>query len=306
MKLIELTPTEYGEIFNRISMPYGTVDFSLLNAGKVDRVEFLGLQDDKGKIRLGAIFGIEGDKVLCPFSAPFGEISASGTQKIETVAKFIALIMEHCAGRYLRLTFPPDVYGNQTVLKAAAAPMLARYYAFADINYHYDLKNFTEFTSHLDANARNHYNQACRVGFDFECCGLERAYDVIVRNRREKGYPLRMTLGQLIETSKLIAVDSFVMSLDGKDVAAAIVYRLNDRIAQVIYWGHLGEFSRNRPMNLLAYDVFEYYAALNFNIVDIGPSSEQGVADIGLCSFKESLGCQISFKRTFVCDTRRK
>jgi len=44
----------------------------------------------------------------------------------------------------------------------------------------------------------------------------------------------------------------------------------------------------------------EYYNNLNIKIIDVGPSSIFSVPDYGLCDFKESLGCHVSLKKTFI------
>jgi hypothetical protein len=67
----------------------------------------------------------------------------------------------------------------------------------------------------------------------------------------------------------------------------------------VIYWGDINGYSELRPMNYLSYKVFEHYHNSDIRIVDIGPSSEQGVPSYGLCNFKESIGCVTTLKPTF-------
>ena len=47
---------------------------------------------------------------------------------------------------------------------------------------------------------------------------------------------------------------------------------------------------------VLAYRLFEYYSKLDIDIIDIGPSSIDGVPDYGLLEFKESIGCSVCSK----------
>ena len=49
-------------------------------------------------------------------------------------------------------------------------------------------------------------------------------------------------------------------------------------------------------MNVLAYRLFEYYSKRDIDIIDIGPSSIDGVPDYGLLEFKESIGCSVCSK----------
>lgn len=300
MELTELTPSAYADAFGPHAVtPYATVAFNSLNASKVDSLVCAALRDSSGRYRLGIIAGECDGSYHCPFSAPFGEITANGRQKLETVAAFVSLLRERFGSRNLSVTLPPAFYDEVMLPRVAGCLAAAGTMDYADFNYHYPLDGFGDFAARLDANARNHLNRALRAGFEFACCPLPEAYAVIEVNRREKGYPLRMTLGALQDTSAIIPVDSFLLTLGGAPVAAAIVYRLSARIAQVIYWGHLGAYSDRHPMNLLAREVFGYYAAAGFDIVDVGPSSSDGIPDMGLSTFKESLGCHLTFKPHF-------
>ena len=301
MELTELTAAEYASAFSHTATPYATVDFNLLNASKADGLVFAALRDSSGKARLGAIFGQRGDKLFCPFSAPFGEFAyASSRQKLETVAEFVTLLQGRYGKGNIALTLPPPFYDTVMHPRVAGSLGVIGQASHVDFNYHYRLSASDDFASRLDANARNHLNRALRAGFVFGVCDLDEAYAVIESNRREKGYPLRMTKSQLEDTSAIITVDAFSLTLDAQAVAAAIVYRLNSKVAQVIYWGHLGDWSSSHPMNLLARELFAHYYLAGFEIVDIGPSSSDGVPDMGLCAFKESIGCDLTFKPSFI------
>ena len=52
-------------------------------------------------------------------------------------------------------------------------------------------------------------------------------------------------------------------------------------------------------MNYLAYSLFDYYADNGLRILDIGPSTEDGIPNYGLCEFKESIGCSVTMKYSF-------
>lgn len=300
MELVEVSPEAYATAFPITSTPYGSVAFNQLNAGKVESLYFIGLKDGNDRFRAGMILGRKGKELHCPFSAPFGELSCNGRQKLETVSIFFKCLKERFDDFEIHLTLPPSIYCPGVQPKASAILANVGHQAYADLNYHYDLSDFTNFKSSLDSNARNHFNRSLRAGFVFGKCSLKEAYPIIAENRSERGYPLRMSLAQLSETSEIINIDSFRLTLEGENAAAAIVYRLSADIAQVIYWGHLEKYSNLRPMNLLAHEIFGFYASLGMKIVDIGPASSDGVPDMGLCTFKESIGCRLTFKPTFI------
>lgn len=129
--------------------------------------------------------------------------------------------------------------------------------------------------------------------------GRRRAYDVIRRNREEHGYPLRMSLSDVEATIGIIPADFFLLRHEGEDVAAAQVFHVAEGIAQVIYWGDLRAYSSLRPMNYLAFRIFEHYSREGLRILDIGPSTEDGEPNYGLCDFKTGIGCDVIPKFVF-------
>ena len=131
--------------------------------------------------------------------------------------------------------------------------------------------------------------------------GIENCYNIIKINRKERGFPLKMKLEQLLETTKLIKADGFLLSLENIDVASAIVFHVAPNVTQVIYWGDIPSLANNKTMNYLAWKVFDFYRTqTNVLFTDIGPSSDAGFPSNGLCDFKESIGCKVSSKFTLI------
>lgn len=289
--------------------PYGRSDFLQLNAAKVDEVVHYGLYDGKDKLRMSLALGRSTDTAghtrwRAPYSAPFAELLYSRPQTLETCVDFCRQLIEACVGTDsssdMLVRLAPDCYDPVMLPRIKGAMAACCRSTYNDYNYHYQTGDHASFVAGLGSNARNHYNRACRAGFTCSSgVALERAYAVIERNRREHGYPLAMSLADLRHTAALLPIDTFVLSLGPVDVAAAIVYRISGQIAQVIYWGDVSGYSEMRPMNLLAAEVMGHYKSAGCGIVDIGPSSSDGKPDLGLCTFKESLGCRLTAKPTY-------
>ena len=89
-----------------------------------------------------------------------------------------------------------------------------------------------------------------------------------------------------------------VLSHEGTDVAAVLAYDVSHDISQVVYWGDVPGYSELRPMNKLAYETFCHFARCGRLMLDIGPSSSDGIPSPGLCDFKASLGCILTPKFT--------
>lgn len=306
MEILELSSQEYGQVFNRPYHVFNSAEFSELNKYKCDKLHYLAFKDSK--VRLGLILG-ERDGVLCsPFSAPFGGFSSLRTVDVEAYEEAVMALKQYVDEQHMpvRISLPPAFYGETHISKSFSALLRggARI-LYSDLNYQYRLEHFENFEDNLERNAKKNFHNALKNSFVFECLNssdpndVGRAYEVIRKNRESRGFPLRMSLQNVLDTVKVIDADFFVTSFEGMDVAGAQVFHVSDGICQVIYWGDLPEYAHLRVMNYFTYKVFEHYFKQGLKILDIGPSTEKGIPNYGLCSFKESIGCEVSLKHTF-------
>lgn len=307
MDAIRVTKEEYSKTFSSIDIVYNTPAFSELNAAKCREVHYI-LFADGNKPRLGITLGERDDSLSAPFSAPFASPVCNSEQKIEHIVEAVSALQNYAAkaGKPLRLTLPPTFYSPALISKTAGAIINSGgECAWTDYNYHYPTRLFADFEANLSRNARNKFRHSMEADFSFAVFspdnreGAERCYNIIKANREAKGYPLRMTFNQVWETLSVVAAEFMLLSLGDEDVAAAQVFFPSPGIAQVIYWGDKPGYNEFRPMNRLPYEVFRHLSD-KVRIIDIGPSSEEGVANTGLCEYKESLGCVCTLKPTFI------
>lgn len=302
-----VSANEYSQLLGDCAPKYNNVKFVELNAAKCDEVHYLSICDTKP--RLGIVLGVNhSEKNMCnPFSAPFGGFVYKVEPSIEVVEKALEALVDYVGQYTLRLTLPPDIYGY-TSFNAKVVNSLMRMGhvpSWIDLNYHYDLSRVEHYESFLSRNARKNLNNSLKQDFVFEKLSAEdsahiaRAYAVIKANRESHNYALRMSLNDVVETAQILPADFFVLSLNGEDVAAAQVFHVSEGIAQVIYWGDCPGYSALRPMNFLAYKLCDHYHKNGVKTLDIGPSTQQGVPNYGLCEFKENLGCEVSLKYIF-------
>lgn len=288
MKLMEVTAGDYTRAFPRPAVVYNSAAFTQLNVDKVDRLHRVVLCADGGSPLFGLTVGEKDGQFRAPFSAPFACLDFNREHGSGIMLEAAGLLREAFPG--LLLTLPPAFYArpmiDKTLLALLAAGARLR---CADWNYHIDLSR--NFEANMTSAARNKLRNAERLGLEFEECDLPRAYEVIRRNRENKGYELAMTQAQVAATTGKggpVKADFFVMTDGATDAAAAIIYRPVPQVAQVIYWG-----DDNCPnvANLLARNVAAYYAARGFQILDVGPSGNGGTPNFGLSDFKDSIGC---------------
>jgi hypothetical protein len=307
MEILEVTPSEYGEIISSPYYVFGTVAFNKLNRNKSDEVQYLLFRE--GKFRLGIIGGVLNQGFYSPFSAPFGGyIYTSDHVRIQYIEEAIRMLVNWAREKgYLSIVIipPPMLYESTFIAKQVNCLWREGFeISNIDLNYSFDLACFDgNYPEHIWYNARKNLKIAMNSGLRFfECTADEEksiAYDIISKNREGRGYPLRMSWQQIADTIQIVPADFFLVQGDRQTpVASAIVFHINKDIVQVIYWGDLQGYSEMKPMNFLSFKVFEYYKSTGKKIVDIGPSTESSIPNYGLCEFKESVGCSITHKYT--------
>lgn len=305
MRLVEISGEEYKQLTMGKCLVFCKQEFLELNKGKVDKVRYLLGKDKKNRI----VFAIgEKDRQWnAPYSAPYAAfIEIQKNTKIDYYWDFVQMFNEYarqCEIQDIHIILPPDIYHRQINAKMINALLGNGYHiTFEDVNYSLNLAQFdlSGYISSLHYKARNMLNVALRSNLSCIKCedqdSKEEAYRVICRNHEGKGYPVKMSLDEVLHTIEIIEHDFFLVKKDSLSIAAAIVFHVTDRIVQVIYWGDIPNVGGYKPMNFLSYKLIAYYIEHNMEQVDIGPSSENGIPNLGLCGFKESIGCEVSSK----------
>lgn len=307
MEIIDTTADNYRGLFAKPYHVFNSADFNELNKDKCDETFHLLFKD--GKYRLGIIVGVRDKTLLSPYSAPFGGFSyISQDIRIQYLDTAIELLEAWAKGKgieKIRLTLPPAIYEQSFIAKQINSLFRHKFQIeTADLNYHFILDDFNDqYHQSIWRNARKNLNIALESGLLFKKVDdlkeRQQAYEIIKANRESKGFPLRMSQPQVMDTTKIIPADFFIVK-DNKDnnIGSAIVFTIQDNVAQVVYWGDLPAFSKYKTMNFLSYKLFEHYKGKGYKIVDIGPSTEDSLPNYGLCEFKESIGCRITVKHT--------
>lgn len=308
MAWVELTAHDYHQHFPCPKACYLRSDFNMLNASKVESVRFFAYESpaNLGDLRLGIVVGERNDQWHSPFSAPFGGFAYKEDVSVEDIDSSIQEIFEFAREKHrsLHIAFAPVFYDKSFLSKCVSAMFRAGFrLSYTDLNFAFDL-SVNQYEDLLTKRmARRNLKTALSLNYEFRKEnspeGMAVAYEVIRQNRESKNYDLKMTFDALQKTATLVHVDYFTLYLDKVPIAAAIVYRVSPKIAQVIYWGDVPNDGKSRPMNMVAYKTFEFYKAAGYDFLDVGPSSIEGIPNVGLCSFKETIGCFVDLKYVF-------
>ena len=306
MELKIVSKNIYQEICGEYDYFYNAMMFQELNKYKVDNIIYMIFSDSKDKLALCA--GIKNGVMEFPFSSPFCIFEKTYKHiTIEEVDSALELLESYATSIGIKEIFfrlPPNIY-DERFISIVQNCLLRHEYGVkcCDLNFYLVVSDLETYKMKLFRNARKNLNTAMKYTFSFQRCESEeerkQAYEVIAINRERKGYPLRMSYDNVDRTKELTQSDFFLLKENNVCVASAIVFRVCEAYYQVIYWGDIAGYESKRPMNYLAYKVYEYYCSIGAKILDIGPSTENSMPNYGLCDFKESIGCDICTKYTF-------
>lgn len=280
---------------------FNSAEFALLNEAKAERVSFLAVGDKKPKLWLTA--GLREGEWRSPFSAPYGGWMGMPdvSQRAMCDAAGDLRLWAASRGQTVRIGLPPLAYSESFLTKSLYALRREGGVELVQPDYYFLIADFARYDARMSSAARNKLANALRHPFRFEAFAkanaeaVARAYAVIERNRAERGYPLAMSLEAVEATRALVPMDAFVLSLDGVDCAAALVFRVLADVGLVVYWGNTAESNEVRAMNMLAYKVFEHYHSEgSLRLLDIGPADLDGEPNFGLMEFKEGIGCRVT------------
>ncbi len=310
MVLERVSPEEYGLLFRDTMHVFDSMEFNELNRNKCLDVHYLIFRDSK-KVRLAIVLGERESVLKSPFSAPFGGIEEHGCQRLSYYTEIPAMIRDYGVrlGKRVLVTLPPPVYdGPSSGIAKQYCALLSggATQAWADYNYHYDLREFSYFKDKLWPNVKRNLATAMRQDFcfrHFSCPvidDIKDVYDIIRVNHESMGYPVHMSFDDVVSTRDVVDMDFFILEKDGVGIASAVIYHTSACGVQLIYWGDRPEYRVLRPMNMLSYKIIEHYSVIGKRFFDLGPASSDGIPAIGLCDFKEGLGCCLSVKPTLI------
>ena len=300
MEIHEVTQQEYNAVIAYPIHKFNSIQFNELNKNKCEKVYYLLFKDVK--YRLGIIIGLRNNELINPFSASFGGFDFLRPDiklfQIDLALEALFVWAKNKAFVGIKILPPSAFYSPDFSAKITNCLFRAGFETKnVEVNYHFETKNLNDsYIQSIWYNARRNLNLSLKNNLKFERINQNEskvAYDIIVQNRSERGFPLRLTFEQLKETQTVIPIDYFLVRHDDIAIASAIVFHLSATVVRVVYWGDLAKFSELKTMNFLSYSVFKYYKELNIPYIDIGHSTVDSVPNHGLCEFKESIGCSI-------------
>ena len=306
-----VSPEDYEHLVPDRRVFFNEPRFTELNREKVDDVYYLILMRGESA-RFGIIAGRIHDEFRTPFSAPYSyPVSIIEESKQETIDAALYTFISYAEAegiRLIRFILPPLFYDSH-LLNGWISSFYRQGFDFSgiDLNYSLDLDklNVNEeiYWQFMTQRGRKALRRAQRSGMVIQKCETEadyrEAYDIIKIGHDAKGFPVKLSFEQLMDTLKLVEHDAFIVRLNGTGIVAEYLYRINNRIVQGIYTGTHPDYMDCNGMNLLTYYTIRYYGDKGYKILDKATASLDSEPNYGLCNFKESVGCERSLKFLF-------
>lgn len=212
----------------------------------------------------------------------------------------IAGVRERLRARRLELTLPPMVYRPQEIA-CWLNELFLQGFTVSRHELSCAIAIGAPFRDQLDSGNRKRLARCEREGLAFrelEAGGHREAYEVVAQNRRERGFPITMTWPELSRMFETFPgrVRSFTVSRGARAIAAAVCMAVNQRVLYVFYWGELGEARGLSPVTFLAAQLYALCQREQFELLDLGTSTEHGEPNAGLIRYKRALGATESIK----------
>lgn len=289
---------------------YDCFDFHNYHKRFTSEVFCLGIKSE-AKVIGYCYFGLKNKELKAPYSSPFSLIHLKENFKISDACIFaegIKKIVKIKDIDRVHFTLPPEIYENELTNTLSTAFFSKGFKIKSiELNNYFDLSEYMDIETYLKKSphkVRKNYKKALNNNLKFEQIDIENfeeAYNVIKINREQMGYPLKISKQQMQDLINMenLTVRAFVVKNQEKSIAAALIFDVTPEVSQVVYWGDNLEYRAERAMDLLTAEIFDVYKKLEKKYLDIGPSSEDGVINIGLADFKKSIGCNTNTKLVF-------
>ena len=223
---IKKNDSRYDRYLKAPFLVYNSDAFIELNRYKVDEVLRIMISSGESP-RFCLYIGVKNGLGRIPFSAPF--FLPEVLKKHPTMDRFTEasmLLVDYAKEKRIKkfeITLPPIFYNKEEVTGWTNAFFRAGFTVeVVDINYAINLgvMNCDVYQQMISTNARRNLKIACNSNLLLSLCETDEekklAYSVIAENRANKGYPLRMTLEQVMSTIQIVDSEMFEIIIDSE------------------------------------------------------------------------------------------
>lgn len=262
--------------------------------------------EEENAVVCSVSFRLMGDEAISGYEATFG--SFDFVSRRELISKMIEEISEHL--RYVGVTkiivkhwpqgYPDGQMVQEEFLKAGYE------IKHSELNQHLIIDE-DDFSTHIKKNERKKLNQSHTENYQFRKLSindLKNVYGLVKLTRRRRGFPVTMKYDDLHNVfDKLPGHYNLFGLFDGtKLIAASVSIRISRQIMYNFYHADDVDYRSRSPLVMLNEGIYNFCREENIKVLDLGISSENGVINEGLFTFKQNLGCVASDKNTYILD----
>jgi hypothetical protein len=156
----------------------------------------------------------------------------------------------------------------------------------------------------MSTHRRRRLRKCSEMGFQFkkiDASHLPAAYSLFLESRKNKKYPVTMTLEDF-ETAFRLFPDAYLLFgvFDGHAlIAACVSIKVSEKTLYSFFIGDSLEYRVYSPVTQLLHGIYEYGLGKKMKLIDLGISTDKGIMNAGLHSFKKSMGASDVIKFTF-------
>jgi hypothetical protein len=246
-----------------------------------------------------------GNSLISLDKAPFGSFHLESDATLLNIKDLLSEIEKSCADQgvvLLTIRSFPQLYSPK---KSELIEKALREHRFV-VRYN-DVSQVVPISQEampLNVHKKRRVRKAAALGFHFiEIAedNLTEAYTLFVESREQKGYPVSMTLEDLRAMFKRFRNEYLLFGVFDKQkmIAASVCIKINKKILYCFYIGDHLPYRSESPVTSLVAGIYEYCRTHNFELLDLGMSTDRGELNTGLYNFKRTFGSIDSPKLTF-------
>lgn len=303
--MFERLPTDCW--IDYIPVYYNTPSYLDLNNNLPQR-HFYWVDEGDNRTVAHCSFSIDGDMVLSPFKAPFAGLEVSKSLSTETIRQFIDEVESQLIKsdiEEVRLSQSPVAYNHCVSIDQALEE--SGYNLIEERTFHVIAVNDADLIGRMHKMEQRKVAKAVQADAIFKLMEGEEANEAIkwiVREREKSAKPASLSLDELLKSIRIEpgVYHIFGVFIEERLVAATLAIRVNSGALYHFLPTSLADSSLNQqfsPMVFLVHELYKWCQEECINLLDLGTSYVNSATKASLVSFKENLGGEPSFARSW-------
>ena len=278
----------------------------LQNQGGERLLTFYWQNTDNQTIEARFSIIIQNGIAYSPLRATFGGVEFSEEISEEDLFQFLEQSILKIEVKTITISSYPEGYLPKSKIQKLENCLfkLGFEITVTEQNYEITITQKSFYETIISTRARQLLRKSVRKGFTFQEIinpNFSEIHTFITRSRERKNRPMTMNLLQFENHFKIFSENFKIFSvMDSQQIiAVGVTIKINEEIVYTFYVADDEKYLKDSPTIFLLSGIYDYFKTRNFNILDLGIATNQGILNEGLAHFKRSLGGISSLKRTY-------